>query len=337
MTDHIDRSDYDHAAGHGVAASAGSLSRDRERRLRYAIALNLIIVVGQVVFGLIAGSLGLLSDAGHNLTDVVALILSVVAIRIARRRPTANRSFGWHRGTILAAQANAASILLLTVWIVYESIRRLMDPPPVEGAIVLIIALIGFAANGASALFVRERHEDGADADLNMRSALLHLASDAVASLGVAIAGGIMLATGGWNWLDPAVSLLIGVSIAWHAWKLLRSSNAVLLEGTPDGVDPVEITESMTGIVGVEAVHDLHVWSISSDVRALSAHVVVEGHPTLEEAQLVAHRVRSHVGQQFRIAHATLELECETCENVGPACDMDLVDPATVSSHGHSH
>lgn len=334
MTDHID---HDHTAAPGATASAGSVSRDRERRLTYAIALNLIIVVGQVIFGLIAGSLGLLSDAGHNLTDVVALILSVVAIRIARRRPTANRSFGWHRGTILAAQANAASILLLTVWIVYESIRRLMDPPPVEGAIVLIIALVGFAANGASALFVRERHEDGADEDLNMRSALLHLASDAVASLGVAIAGGIMLATGGWNWLDPAVSLLIGVSIAWHAWKLLRSSYAVLLEGTPDGVDPAEITESMTGITGVEAVHDLHVWSISSDVRALSAHVVVEGHPTLEEAQLVAHRVRSHLGQTFRIAHATLELECETCENVGPACDMDLVDPTTVSSHGHSH
>lgn len=327
----------DHSVRHGVPATAGSVSRDRERRLKFAIALNLVIVVGQVVFGLIAGSLGLLSDAGHNLTDVVALILSVVAIRIARRRPTANRSFGWHRGTILAAQANAASILLLTVWIFYESIHRLMDPPPVEGAIVLIIALVGFAANGASALFVRERHEDGAEADLNMRSALLHLASDAVASLGVAIAGAVMLATGGWNWLDPAVSLLIGVSIAWHAWKLLRSSYAVLLEGTPDGVDPAEITESMTGIAGVEAVHDLHVWSISSDVRALSAHVVVDGHPTLEEAQLVAHRVRSHLGQRFRIAHATLELECETCENLGPACDMDLVDPAAVSAHGHSH
>ncbi len=320
-----------------LVTTVRSRSADRERRLRIAIGLNVFIVVAQITFGVIAGSLGLLSDAGHNLTDVIALILSVVAIRIARRRPTSSRSFGWHRGTILAAQANAAMILVLTAWIVYESVQRLVDPPPVQGAIVLVVALVAFAANGISALIVRERAEPGATADLNMKSALLHLASDAAASLGVAVAGAVMLATGGWTWLDPAVSLLIGLSIAWHAWNLLKASNAVLLEGTPNGVDPHEILIAITAVDGVETAHDLHVWAISSEVRALSAHVVVEGHPSLEEAQLVAGRVRHELAGRFRIAHSTIELECESCEDVGPACDMDRVDPSEMTAHGHHH
>lgn len=323
-----------------MATTVRTRSADRERRLRTAIGLNAFIVVAQVTFGILAGSLGLLSDAGHNLTDVVALILSVVAIRIARRRPTSSRSFGWHRGTILAAQANAAMILVLTVRIVYESIQRLIDPPPVQGAIVLVVALVAFAANGISVLIVRERAEPGATADLNMKSTLLHLASDAAASLGVAIAGAVMLATSGWNWLDPAVSLLIGLSIAWHASKLLKASNAVLLEGTPDGIDPDEILAAMTAVEGVETAHDLHVWAISGEVRALSVHVVVEGHPSLEDAQRVAGRVRHEIADRFRIAHATIELECESCEScedLGPACDMDLVDPSELTAHGHRH
>lgn len=327
MTDGPARSDV---------VSPGSRSLDRERRLRIAIGLNVAIVVGQVVFGIVAGSLGLLSDAGHNLTDVAALVLSMIAVRIARRRPTSERSFGWHRGTVLAAQANAAMILVLTVWITYEAIRRLINPPPVEGGIVVVVALVGFVANALAALVVREPHEHGADADLNMRSALLHLASDAAASLGVAAAGAVMLVTGGWNRLDPAVSLLIGLLIGWHAWRLLGSSNAVLLEGTPDGISPADIVGAVESVDGVEAVHDLHVWSISSDVRALSAHVVVEGHPTLEEAQQVAGRVKSELSARFRIAHATIELECETCEDVGPACDIALIGGRVVP-HGHQH
>jgi len=322
---------------HSDTTVATDRSAVRERRLRIAIGLNVVIVAAQIVFGFAAGSLGLISDAGHNLTDVAALILSLIAVRVARRRPTSSRSFGWHRGTILAAQANAAMILVLTVWIVYESFRRLIDPPPVEGAIVLIVALVAFVANGVSALVVRERPADGDTADLNMRSALLHLASDAMASLGVALAGAVMLITGGWSRLDPAVSLLIGLSIAWHAWKLLKASNAVLLEGTPDGVDPDEILAALSAVDGVETAHDLHVWAISSEVRALSAHVVVEGHPSLEEAQVVAGRVRHELADRFRIAHATIELECETCEDVGPACDMYLVAPSKLGAHGHHH
>jgi cobalt-zinc-cadmium efflux system protein len=297
-------------------------STSRERRLRFAITLNVIIVAAQIVFGVVAGSLGLLSDAAHNLTDVAALILSLIALRIARRAPTTARSFGWHRGTILAAQTNATLILVVTVGIVVESVRRLMDPPAVQGSIMLIVALVAFVANTIAAFVVHERHSHDGPADLNMRSALLHLTSDALASLGVAVAGAIMLWTDGWNRLDPAVSLLIALSIAWHGVKLLRASTSVLLEGTPEGVDPDQILATIAAIDGTESAHDLHVWAISSDVLALSVHVVVEGHPSLEEAQAVANRVRKVLATEFRITHATIELECESCTDLGPACHI---------------
>jgi cobalt-zinc-cadmium efflux system protein len=321
---------------------ATDLSTTRARKLAIALGLNLVIVVAQVVFGIVAGSIGLISDAGHNLTDVAALALSLIAVQVARRAPTARRSFGWHRGTILAAQANAAMILVLTAWITFESIQRLIHPTEVEGGLVLVVALIAFVVNAGSALIVREphghghSHSHGADhahshahptgGDLNMRSATLHLVSDAAASLGVAVAGGIMLATGGWNRLDPAVSLLIGLSIAWQAVGLLRSTNAVLLEGTPEGIDLDQLQAAVEGVDGVEAMHDVHVWSLSSELTALSAHVVVEGHPTLEEAQAVAGQVRRTLATTFGIAHATIELECESCEDHGPVCDIDALD-----------
>jgi cobalt-zinc-cadmium efflux system protein len=313
---------------------ASDLSASRARRLTIAISLNVVIVVAQVVFGIVAGSIGLISDAGHNLTDVAALALSLIAVQVARRAPTAHRSFGWHRGTILAAQANAAMILVLTVWIAYESIQRLIDPPEVEGGLVLVVALVAFVVNAGSALIVREGHAHGGHeghhhptgGDLNMRSATLHLVSDAAASLGVAVAGGIMLATGGWSRLDPAVSLLIGLSIAWQAVGLLRSSNAVLLEGTPEGLDLDRLQAAVEEVPGVDAIHDVHVWSLSSELTALSAHVVVEGHPTLEEAQAVAGLVRRTLATSFGIGHATIELECESCEDHGPVCDIDALD-----------
>jgi len=329
---------HNHGGGavshNGARLDGAGRSERRERRLSIALGLNLVIVVLQVVLGLSANSLGLLSDAGHNLTDVAALGLSLIAVRVARRKPTLDRSFGWHRGTILAAQANAAMILILTVWIVYEAVTRLMDPPAVEGGIVLVVALVAFAVNSVAALVVREKPEHGAG-DLNMRSALLHLTSDALASLGVAIAGAVMLITGGWTRLDPLVSLLIGLLIAGHAWRLLKSSTAVLLEGTPDGLDLAALHLAMTQVDGVEAVHDLHVWSLSSEVRALSAHLVIDGHPSLEEAQVVGNRVKQSIAVSFEIAHATLELECETCEEDGPSCEIELVEIEHQIKHSH--
>jgi len=276
--------------------------------LGVAVGLNTVLVVAQVGFGLVAHSLGLLADAGHNLSDVAAVMVSLVAVRWARRAATAERSYGYHRGTILAALANAALILAATCFIVYEGLRRLASPPQVRGGLVVVVALAAFVLNAGAALLLREHGPD-----LNMRSALLHMAGDALASLGVAVAGLVILLTGRFLWLDPVVSMAIGGLIAVEAFVLVRQAAEVLLESTPKDVDLVRLTAAMGGVEGVETVHDLHVWSLSSEVRALSAHVVLAGHPSLEEAQAVGERIKAAVGPPFAIAHSTLELECEPC------------------------
>jgi cobalt-zinc-cadmium efflux system protein len=304
----------------------------RSRRLVVALVLNVILVVAQVLAGVAAHSLGLLADAGHNLTDVAAIVISLVAVRLALRRPTAQRSFGYHRATILAALANAASILAITIFIAVEAVRRFDNPEPVRGGIVVAVALVAFAVNAGAAVVLRERNRD-----LNMRSALLHMLADAGASLGVTLAGLVILVTAGWYWLDPAMSLVIGVVISWEAWKLLRASIEVLLEATPQGLDVSQLVRTMDEVEGVESVHDLHAWSLSSDVRALSAHVVLEGHPSLEEAQVVGDRVKRVIGQPFGIAHATLELECEACAPAGDECGMDDLNASPEPAHGQRH
>jgi cobalt-zinc-cadmium efflux system protein len=291
----------------------------RGRRLGLALALNLALVVAQVAFGLVARSLGLLADAGHNVSDVGAVVVSLVAVQWARRAPTATRSYGYHRGTILAALANAAAVLAVTGVIVVEGVRRLAHPEPVRGGVVVAVALAAFAVNTAAALVLREH-----GSDLNMRAALLHMAADALASLGVAVAGLVILLTGGLLWLDPLVSIAIGALIAVEAVVLVRQAADVLLESTPRDVDLDRLTTAMSTVEGVESVHDLHVWSLSSDVRALSAHLVLAGHPSLEEAQVVGERVKDAVGPPFSIVHSTLELECEPCVDgdCGP-CGID--------------
>ena len=317
----------------------------KERKLQVALGLNIAIVVVQVVVGIVAASLGLLADAAHNVTDVAAIVVSLIAVRLVRRRANASRSFGYHRGTILAAQANAASILIVCVLVGFESVRRLTDPQPVKGGLVLVVALVAAVANfGAAAALggaghAREGHDHGSDDsgeshDLNMRSALLHMISDGAVSVGVALAGLVILLTGGWYWLDPAVSLVISAVIGVHGWQLLRSTADVLLESTPGGLNVDSLTTLMAGVEGVESVHDLHVWTLSSDVRAMSAHVVLDGHPSLEEAQVVGARVKSAIGGPFRISHATLELECEAC---GVPDDFCTIDTPQSGDHAHSH
>ncbi|MGI9032186.1 MAG: cation diffusion facilitator family transporter [Acidimicrobiales bacterium] len=303
----------------------------RSRRLGIALGLNLALVAAQVVFGLAAHSLGLLADAGHNLSDVAAIVVSLVAVQWARRAPTAERSYGYHRGTILAALANAAMILAVTAFILYEGLRRLGDPQPVQGGLVVAVALAAFAINAGNALVLREK-----GSDLNMRSALLHMAGDAVASLGVALAGLVILVTGRFGWLDSMVSMAIGLLIAAEALQLVRQAAEVLLESTPKDVNLDQLMATMGQVDGVETVHDLHVWSLSSDIRALSAHVVLGGHPSLEQAQVVGERIKDAVEKPFAIAHSTLELECEPCSDgaAGP-CGMDGLMTGPPPAHRH--
>jgi cobalt-zinc-cadmium efflux system protein len=331
---------------------SSDISVGRERRLGAAMGLNLVIVGVQVVAGVMASSLGLLADAGHNVTDVAALVVALVAVRLVRRRPTASRSFGYHRGAILAAQLNAASILVVCGLITFEAARRFVHPVPVQGGLVVIVALVSAAANFAAARALGEgghahghpptghdhghdaaRHHDSEQGDLNMRAALLHLVGDGVASLGVAAAGAVILLRGGWFWLDPLVSIGISVLIGVQGWKLLRETADVLLESTPAGLDLGELAGAMGQVEGVEAVHDLHVWTLSNEVRALSAHVVLHGRPSLEEAQVVGGRIKARLAEGFNIAHATLELESDVC---GPPTDYCAIDDQPLDRHHHA-
>ncbi len=292
------------------------------------------IVGGQVVAGLLASSVGLIADAAHNLTDVAAILLAYFALRLTRRPPNSNRSFGYHRSTVLAAQANAAFLIAVSAIIGYEAVLRLLHPHPVKGGVVAAVAVGALAANGLAAWLVFERRSR----DHNMRAVALHMTADAAASAGVAGAGIVILLTGGLSWLDPAVSLAIAVLIGVQSSKLVRDTTDVLLESTPSGLDMDDLKEVMSAVPGVEDVHDVHAWSLSSDVYALSAHVVLLGHPTLEEAQLVSVSVKAAIAGRFGIAHATIDLECETCiSGDTPPCAMDNLAPSAVPATAHHH
>jgi cobalt-zinc-cadmium efflux system protein len=303
---------------------------DRSRRLAVSLALNLGLVVAQIAFGIVAHSTGLLADAGHNLTDVGALMLSLVAVRFALRPASPSRSFGNHRATILAALANAILVAAVTVLIVAVSVHRFVHPVHVHAGIVVVVAAGGLVVNGLAALLLSEH-----GGDLNMRSALLHMVGDALASAAVVVAGLVLLAVPSATWLDPASALVVAGVVIIQAAGVFRASVAVLLESTPSDVDLDHLTATMAGAPGVSDVHDLHVWSLSSDVRALSAHLVLTGHPTLEEAQIVGDRVKLAIGGPFGIAHCTLELECEPCADID--VDPCAIDTALSSARDPRH
>jgi cobalt-zinc-cadmium efflux system protein len=287
----------------------------RSRRLRLALGLNAALVMAQVGFGVGARSIGLIADAGHNLTDVAAIMLAIFAVHLLGRPGNDRRSFGYHRGTILAAQANAAALLIVMLVIVYAAIVRLQHPESIHAGPVIVVAVAATILNLLAARILDDHTQD-----LNMRAALLHMTSDALTSAGVAVAAIVIAATGGNDWLDPAVSLVIACVIGVRAVQLLGATTHVLLESTPADVDPVALVAAMTSVAGVEAVHDLHTWSLSSDYRALSAHVVLEGEPSLADAQRTTDEVKRVIASRFGIAHATLEPEATHC-------DPDLVDP----------
>ena len=246
------------------------------------------------------------------------MALSLLAVRLALRPPTPSRSFGHHRATILAALANACLVTIVTLLIVVASVERLAHPVSVRAGIMVSVAALGLVVNGLSVLLLRDR-----SGDLNMRASLLHMAGDALSSLAVVVAGAVLLVAPSATWLDPASALVITAIILVQASRVVGGSVAVLLESTPPDLDPPAVSATMAAVPGVSQVHDLHLWSLSSDVRVLSAHVVVAGHPSLEEAQATGERVKEAVARQFAIAHATLELECERCgESEDEHCRM---------------
>ncbi len=291
------------------------------RRMLLALGITLAFVIFEIAAGLVANSLALLTDAAHNVTDVIALALSWYALRVAARPANENKTFGYHRVGIVVALINGLSLVLISLFIFYEAAQRLLNPLVVEDSILIGVAAIAFFVNAGTALLVLR----GSEKDLNQRSAFLHLAGDALATLGAFVAG-IGIALTGWNWLDPLASILIAVLILWNVVGIVREALDILLEATPRDVDVPALVRAIKNVRGVRGVHDLHVWSLAQNLRALSAHVLTDD-VTISEGAQVQREVNELLHEQYGIAHATLQLECVGCEPDALYCELD----------GHSH
>jgi cobalt-zinc-cadmium efflux system protein len=282
------------------------LSAESRRRLSWALGITAAVMVAEVVGGWLAGSLALLADAGHMLADAAALGLALVAARIAQRPATPERSFGLLRLEILAALVNGALLLAIAVGIGIEAWRRMQAPPPVDGRLLLAVAAVGLVANVVAVAILHRGHEHS----LNQRGAYLHVLGDLLGSVGALAAGAIVLGTG-WTLADPVISVLIGGLVLVSAWRLVKESADVLLEATPDHIALADVHDRIASVPGVDSVHDLHVWTVTSGMVAMSGHLVVrnptDNQPVLEEVQ---ERMRA-----LGILHVTVQMERDqTCE-----------------------
>jgi cobalt-zinc-cadmium efflux system protein len=282
-----------HAHAHG--------RQDPGRAFAVGIGLNLGFVLVEAGFGLWAGSLALLADAGHNLSDVLGLGLAWAANRLARRPATARRTYGLRRTSILAALVNSVLLLVAIGAIAWEAVRRFASPEPVAGLTVAAVAAVGVVINAATAaLFLRDRKHD-----VNVRGAFLHMVADAGVSAAV-LAAGVVIRFTGWAWLDPAASLLVVAAIALATWGLLRESVDLALDAVPEGIDPNAVEAFLAAAPGIAAVHHLHIWGMSTTETALTAHLV-KPDGRLDDALLA--RLATELNQRFGIAHATFQLE----------------------------
>ena len=321
-----DHSSHSHGARGGAAIPAAP-----DARLILSLALNLLITLLQVVGGIMANSLGLLSDAAHNLSDVVALGLSLWAVRLGRRPATPRRTFAYKRAEILVAMFNSAILVAISVFIIFEAVRRMLAPHSVEGLVVVGFAAAGLVINGIAALLLRTH-----GGDLNLRSAFLHLLGDAVTSLGVMLSGLIVYLTG-WSYADAIVSVLVSLWITREAGAIVRKTVNVLMEGTPEGLEFAEVDQAMMSMAGVKGVHDLHIWAISSSDLALSAHVVVAD-AALSELGAVMTALKEMLARDFGVGHVTVELEDEGGQCAGSSCDLVPVALKHNGDHlGHHH
>jgi cobalt-zinc-cadmium efflux system protein len=295
---------HDHGHGHHHGHDHAGAARHDARRLALTLALQAAYLVAEVVGGYMANSLSLLADAGHMLSDVAALALSLFAVWIAQKPATSRRTFGWYRTEILAALANAATLIAISIYIFYEAWERLGAPEPVAGAIVVWVAVGGLLVNVIGAALLH----GGREHSLNIRGAWLHLMTDAAGNVGV-IVGGVMVWVWGLAWADPAMSVLIGLLVIWSSWGLLKDSVAVLLEGTPSHIDVEAVRAAVTEVAGVESVHDLHVWTISSGIEAVSCHVVVGGRDERRASGEILADVHQVLRQRFGLNHLTVQIE----------------------------
>jgi cobalt-zinc-cadmium efflux system protein len=285
------------------------------RRLLIALGIVVFIMTAEAIGGLLSGSLALLGDAGHMLVDALALGMSVFAISIARRPATATRTFGYYRAEIFAALANGITLVLVVVFIFFEAYQRFLDPPPVRTTLMLVVAAIGLVANLATIWLLR----GVSHGNLNIKAAFWHVVGDTMSSVGV-ITAGIIIALTGFNTADPIIAVVIGGIILWGAVMLVRESTDVLMETAPRHVRPEKVIAMIAAVPGVEAVHDLHIWTITSGIHALSAHLLIEDQMVSRSGEIIA-TVNRELVKTFNITHTTLQLECQNCSS-GFVCNL---------------
>ena len=300
-----------HSHSHGHHHHGAASARNR-KRLALSLGLAAVYMVAEAVGGWLTGSLALLADAGHMLSDVAALGLSLFAMWMARRPATSRKTYGYRRTEILAALANGATLVAISVFILFEAWERFQNPPEVDAAGMMGIATGGLLVNLASLWILHE----GRDESLNVRGAWLHVLTDALGSV-QAIAAGVVIWAFGWRWADPVASVLIALLVIYSSWDLLKEATAILMEHAPSHIDVDEVRRAMTSIPGVLGIHDLHVWTITSGMESLSAHVVVRedryGCETLGEIRSVLH-------DRFGLHHTTVQMETETFVEDGHPC-----------------
>ena len=290
-------------------------TRSTIRRLAISLGITLAFVVVEILAGIFANSLALLTDAAHNFTDVLALALTGWALYVTTKPAHAGKTYGYHRAGILVALVNSTTLALIALGIFYEAYKRFVTAPLVQADILIGVGAMAVVVNLVTALLVRR----GAEHDLNLKSAFLHLTGDVLSTVG-AVAAGILIHFTGLNWLDPLVSVLIGILILWNAWGILRESLEILMESTPADIDMDVLRGDILAVEGVRGIHDLHVWSITSQLRYLSAHIVTED-VTVSVGAKVQAAVGRMLADRHEVRHATLQLECVECDKHGQFCD----------------
>ncbi len=299
------------------------LTQQTVRRLALSLIITLVFVFIEIAAGVFSNSLALLTDAAHNFTDVLALALSWWALRLTSQPPNQKKTYGYHRAGILAALANSTTLVVIALGIFYEAYHRFINPPEVQADVLIGVGIVAVIINVVTALLVRR----GAEHDLNIRSAFLHLMGDVFSTVGAVIAGVIIRYTD-WNWLDPFVSILIGLLILWSAWTIVRESLDILMESTPTDIDMDAMIQDISSVDGVRGVHDLHVWSITRSMRTLSAHLVTDNMDISEGASIQT-KVNEVLFHRYKVNHATLQLECDEC--------MPNIRYCTFEEITHSH
>jgi cobalt-zinc-cadmium efflux system protein len=311
---------HEHHAGHSHDATGG-------KALKISLAIVLVVMIAEIVGGIISGSLALIGDAGHMLVDALALSLSLFAITIARRSASASRTYGYHRVEIMAALANGVILIVVAGYIFYEAYQRFAEPPEVQAPLMLIVAAVGLVANIAGLLLLSK----ASHGNLNVKAAFWHIIGDTISSVGVIIAGIIILITGS-TIADPIIAVIIGVIILWGAVRIVREAADILMESVPKHIDVDRVVESMKQVEGVDGVGDIHVWTITSGIYALSAHLLIQDRMVSHAAEILE-EVNHKLEHDFRITHTTLQLECEKCD----ACADGVICNLSRPEQDHQH